>query len=112
MGRENGATRNPRAQRGDSCRWLCPTELVVNRWVDRALCAEFQLLDELCGNLEGAAPWLEDPRRRREIVGFVRLLTSMSPCVSCLCAVRQMQLLLPGVRIEATFRSTHQMVGP
>merc|ERR1712032_1215559 len=66
--------------------------------VDRTLCAEYQILDELCGVLATVSPH----GRREDIVGVVYLFTTTSPCLSCLGAIRQFQLLFPEVSLEAS----------
>merc|ERR1712228_903119 len=63
--------------------------------VDRTLCAEFQLLGELCAIFSpgGIGP-------RSDVVGVVSLFTTSSPCMSCLGAIRQFQILFPEVDVE------------
>jgi len=99
---ENGA----KSFRGGASRWLQPTNLSINRWVERVLCAEFQLVAEICDRLDTAMRGgMEDPMRRLCVTGSLRLLTSTSPCLSCLSMLRQMQLLLPSLTLEVSFRS-------
>ncbi|CAE7360721.1 SBE2.2 [Symbiodinium sp. CCMP2592] len=65
-------------------RWLTPTDLPLSRWVDRALCAEAQLLTSLC--------------QQRELVnltGEVELYTSSPPCLSCLGLFFQFRGVFP-----------------
>lgn len=65
-------------------RWLTPTDLPLSRWVDRALCAEAQLLNSLC--------------QQRELVnltGEVELYTSSPPCLSCLGLFFQFRGVFP-----------------
>jgi len=80
--------------------WLPAFQLPNSRHVDRRRCAEFQILQELCRvfvpsgrlNME-QPPW-------PEVVGVVALFTSVSPCMSCIGAIRHFQLLFPEVEIE------------
>mmetsp|Transcript_89235 Transcript_89235/g.277444 ORF Transcript_89235/g.277444 Transcript_89235/m.277444 type:complete len:179 (-) Transcript_89235:75-611(-) len=77
--------------------WLRAFRLPLGGHVDRELCAEFQLLQELCGIL---APEGRPPEHQPEVVGSVSLFTTISPCMSCIGAIRQFQLLFPEVAIE------------
>jgi len=86
--------------------WLpAAFQLPNSRHVDRRLCAEFQVLQELCrvfvpsGELTIAQPPWPD------VVGVVALLTSLSPCMSCIGAIRHFQLLFPEVEIEVAMLS-------
>jgi len=70
-------------------RWLTPTQLPLSSWVDRALCAEAQLLSLLCTQRELA-----------NLHGEVELYTSAPPCLSCLGIFVQFSAAFP----KATFR--------
>mmetsp|Transcript_71096 Transcript_71096/g.161491 ORF Transcript_71096/g.161491 Transcript_71096/m.161491 type:complete len:215 (-) Transcript_71096:60-704(-) len=101
--RESGLARGAGAgqpQGGGQCRqaWLRPFRLPTSGHVDRSLCAEFQVLNELCSILapEGGA---RDPRPA--VAGVVDIFTTASPCMSCLGAIRQFQLLFPEVSVAA-----------
>merc|ERR1719253_1236096 len=79
--------------------WLKAVTLPVNPNVDRSVCAEFQVLNELCDivHQHGLADSPEDCHRVR---GRVKLLASTTPCLSCVCAALQYDLLFPHVRLE------------
>lgn len=66
--------------------------------VDRRLCAEFQILAELCDTF---AP-RSDVISPHTSVGILLLFTSTSPCTSCLCALRQFMLLFPEIAVEVS----------
>lgn len=80
-------------------RWLLPTQLPISGFVDRELCAEFQALEATCdvlvGMLRGGSASM-----RAEVCGNFNLLVSGACCISCVCAVRQFQLLWPGVSVK------------
>ncbi|CAE8614045.1 unnamed protein product [Polarella glacialis] len=76
--------------------WLEPLRLPNSGHVDRSRCAEFQALSELCAVL---APRAQQPGPQ-EVVGVVSLFTTISPCLSCLGAIRQFQLFFPEVALE------------
>lgn len=61
--------------------------LALNSRVERSACAEFQLLARV--SLQ-----LDDSSR-----GYANLYCSGTPCLSCAAALRQFQLLFPGVRL-------------
>uniref|UniRef100_A0A7S4UBC5 Uncharacterized protein n=1 Tax=Alexandrium monilatum TaxID=311494 RepID=A0A7S4UBC5_9DINO len=79
--------------------WLRALTLPVNAHVDRSVCAEFQVLNELCdlAHQSGLADSMEECRG---VGGSVRVLVSTTPCLSCVCAVLQFALLFPAVRFE------------
>lgn len=79
--------------------WLHAFQLPNSSHVDRTLCAEFQILAELCSIL---APEGGDHVPRATAVGVLSLFTTTSPCMSCLGAIRQFQLLFPEVAVEAS----------
>mmetsp|Transcript_70009 Transcript_70009/g.204869 ORF Transcript_70009/g.204869 Transcript_70009/m.204869 type:complete len:237 (+) Transcript_70009:102-812(+) len=70
--------------------------LPLSGHVDRRLCAEFQLLSDLCGIL---SPGNCRSEPHPEVVGVISLFTTMTPCMSCIAAIRQFQLLFPEVGI-------------
>ncbi|CAE8700865.1 unnamed protein product, partial [Polarella glacialis] len=84
-----------------SSRWLRATPLPLNSFVERELCAEFQLLESLCDALARPAAasggGCLDEAARRALRGSVQVLISSACCMSCICAFRQFQLLWPGV---------------
>jgi len=85
------------ARRGPG--WLPAFKLPNSRHVDRRLCAEFQVLQELCQVfVPSGEPTIAQPPWP-EVVGVVALLTSVSPCMSCIGAIRHFQLLFPEVEI-------------
>lgn len=90
---------NGRRPRRPAAPWLQAFRLPLSGHVDRWLCAEFQLLEELCGIL---VPGDCQPTTHPEVVGVVSLFTTTTPCMSCIGAVRQFQLLFPEVAIEMT----------
>lgn len=69
--------------------------------VDRTLCAEFQLLADLCATLSPKDNPATGRRPNNDVVGAVSLFTTCSPCMSCLGAIRQFQILFPEVEVEA-----------
>jgi len=66
--------------------------------VDRKLCAEFQVLSELCSLFSGAEE--KTPPGESHLVGVLSLFTTTSPCCSCLGALAQFRLLFPEVAFE------------
>lgn len=91
---ENGLS-NPAASHP---RWLCPTRLPINAYVDRELCAEFQALEATCETISGALR-AGDAASRAEVRGTFQLIVSGACCISCVGAVRQFQLIWPGLSI-------------
>lgn len=79
--------------------WLRAVVLPVNVHVDRSVCAEFQVLNELCDlvHQSGLADSMEECHG---VGGSVRVLVSTTPCLSCVCAVLQFNLIFPGVHFE------------
>mmetsp|Transcript_22996 Transcript_22996/g.72385 ORF Transcript_22996/g.72385 Transcript_22996/m.72385 type:complete len:113 (-) Transcript_22996:71-409(-) len=77
--------------------WILPTPLPRSALVDRSLCSEGQLLSGLCSELAGpeTAEGL-----LRGVRGWLRLYVTGAPCLSCVGAMRQFQLLLPGVSLS------------
>lgn len=61
--------------------------LALNPAVDRSACAEFQLLARAASRLDGSS------------CGYAHLYCSGTPCLSCAAAMRQFQLLFPGVHL-------------
>ncbi|CAE8669368.1 unnamed protein product, partial [Polarella glacialis] len=76
--------------------WLKPITLPVNPNVDRSVCAEFQVFNELCDlvHQEGLADNMEECAL---VGGCVNILVSTTPCLSCVGAVMQYSLLFPNV---------------
>merc|ERR1719232_1313734 len=66
--------------------WLRATTLPVNPNVDRSVCAEFQVLNELCDLIHqhGLA---DSMKNCCQVDGSVNVLVSTTPCLSCVCAV-------------------------
>lgn len=79
-------------------RWLQPTSLPINAFVDRELCAEFQLLEAAC-ELLSSTTRTGDSAGRGKVVGTLNLLVSGACCISCVAAVRQVQLIWPRLTI-------------
>lgn len=75
-------------------RWLHPAPLPINAFVDRELCAEFQLLEAAC-ELLATTVRAGDASTRSEVAGTLSVLVSGACCLSCVAAVRQFQLLWP-----------------
>ena len=82
-------------------RWLAPVTLSVGGAVDRSLCAEFQVLAQVCDTL------LEDLSfpERRQLSGKVQLCISAPPCLSCVAAMCQFHLLFPSADLEVSWIS-------
>lgn len=87
--------------------------------VQRSLCAEFQVLDELAWHFMDKVNDARSSKDQSEpipvLVGIVQLFTSTSPCLSCIGAIRHFQLLFPEVSIEmgefrhvTSFQSHHR----
>jgi len=81
-------------------RWLRAVSLPINLFVERELCAEFQLLESLCDVIAGAAGGCSIAACREKVVGTVDILISSASCVSCVGAVRQFQLLWPAMHVS------------
>mmetsp|Transcript_123984 Transcript_123984/g.239082 ORF Transcript_123984/g.239082 Transcript_123984/m.239082 type:complete len:482 (+) Transcript_123984:272-1717(+) len=73
--------------------------LPIRKAVDRAHCAEFKLLHRLASSLaeERAEPLIEEGSTGAS--GRVQIYVPRAPCLSCLAAMRQFQLLFPGVQL-------------
>lgn len=86
-------------------RWLRAITLPINAYVERELCAEFQLLEDLCSlfaskSSSRLAFSVRDEAARLHVSGTIQLLVTGSSCVSCLGAMRQFQLLWPNIGIS------------
>lgn len=79
--------------------WLKAVTLPVNPNVDRSVCAEFQVLNELC-DLVHQSGLSDNVEECCHVSGWAKVLVSTTPCLSCVCAVMQYSLLFPGVRLE------------
>lgn len=80
---------------------IMPTTLPFNHNVDRSLCSEFQLLAGLCEDFFGPVPG--DERACLDgVQGWLHLFVTGAPCLSCVGAMRQFQLLLPLVRLKVS----------
>merc|ERR1712232_382113 len=77
-------------------------KLPNSQHVDRSLCAEFQLLNQLCHVLLPDSSKLEP---QPSYVGIVALFTTTSPCMSCIGVIRQFQLIFPEIRLETSERN-------
>lgn len=83
----------------------------MNFAVDRTLCSEFQLLSELCDVLlaavsaSSASGAVGSAAARGSLRGHAFLFVSAAPCLSCVCAVRQFQLIFPQVSLAVSCRS-------
>ncbi|CAJ1380026.1 unnamed protein product, partial [Effrenium voratum] len=98
MIRENGYWTKS-AVRGGKARWLRAAHLKVGALVDRSLCSEFQLLEELCDHLEACGL----SQGAESVEGLLQLFISTTPCVSCLGALGQFRQLLPAITMEVSF---------
>merc|ERR1711920_1089656 len=78
--------------------WISPTSLPFNHLVDRSLCSEYQLLSRVCEELAGAV----SGEAWRATRGWLWLFVTGAPCLSCVGAMRQFQLLLPKVEFAVT----------
>eukprot|EP00933_Yihiella_yeosuensis_P055638 TRINITY_DN5448_c0_g3_i1.p1 TRINITY_DN5448_c0_g3~~TRINITY_DN5448_c0_g3_i1.p1 ORF type:complete len:432 (+),score=67.06 TRINITY_DN5448_c0_g3_i1:143-1297(+) len=92
----NGLRTDPETARRP---WLCAVPLRISKWVDRTLCAEFQLLGEVLEMLNRSGIELTSPELRHSVHGFLSLYLSEPSCVSCVGAMKQFQTLLPGVTL-------------
>lgn len=93
--RENGC-RNPGNSRP---RWLRAVPLPINIFVERELCAEFQLLEAVCNTISAAISSCNNEASREKVFGNVDILISSASCVSCVGAIRQFQLLWPAIHV-------------
>jgi hypothetical protein len=80
-------------------RWLRSTRLPINTFVDRDLCAEFQLLEIICDKFF-AAMTSEGTSVFSNVSGHLRLFVTGSCCVSCVGAILQFQRLWSGVSVS------------
>lgn len=69
--------------------------LPINELVDRSLCAEYQLLSEMCDSLDDAG--VCGSAQRKAVTGYAALFTSGASCLSCVGVMRQFLCLYPGV---------------
>jgi len=90
----NGLRSDPETARRP---WLCAVPLPISKWVDRTLCAEFQLLAEVCEMINRTGFELSSPELRHSIYGLISLYLSEPSCVSCVGSMKQFQTLFPGV---------------
>jgi len=96
----HGSTMAQLASLGESIApWLRAFSLPNSSHVDRTRCAEFQVLVELCRLF---APEATMPKPQPSVVGVLLVFTTTSPCLSCLGAIRQFQLLFPEVLLEVS----------
>lgn len=72
--------------------------LPINELVDRTLCAEFQMLSELCDLVDSVG--VTGKASRGFVTGTVRLWTSGASCLSCVGIMRQFLLLFPRAVLE------------
>lgn len=95
MLREHGFQGLRKWQKG----WLKPIVLALNPHVDRSVCAEFQVLNELCDLVHhhGLVDCMADCAG---LVGVVNVLASTTPCLSCVCAAIQYSLLFQSVNFS------------
>eukprot|EP00418_Pyrodinium_bahamense_P096493 CAMPEP_0179032778 /NCGR_PEP_ID=MMETSP0796-20121207/11760_1 /TAXON_ID=73915 /ORGANISM="Pyrodinium bahamense, Strain pbaha01" /LENGTH=220 /DNA_ID=CAMNT_0020729009 /DNA_START=538 /DNA_END=1200 /DNA_ORIENTATION=+ len=95
--RENGL----RGPSGPPPRWLRATALPISAFVNRELCAEFQLLEATCEALARAlAGSGYHESSRAQVHGSMQVLVTGASCMSCVGAFRQFQLLWPGIRLS------------
>merc|ERR1712224_169106 len=81
--------------------WLSEISLPICRYVDRSLCAEFQLLSELIElQVGGPPPGTQDQAARQAQKGRVDFWVTHAPCLSCISALLQYRSLFPGVRVS------------
>lgn len=92
----NGLRSDPETARRP---YLAAVPLPISKWVDRTLCAEFQLLAEVCEMINRTGLELTSPEMRHSIYGLLNLYLSEPSCVSCVGAMKQFQTLFPGVDI-------------
>merc|ERR1712039_426900 len=80
-------------------RWLYSTPLPINAFVQRELCAEFQLLEITCDQLF-ATMAANGATSRSEVSGDLQVFVTGACCISCVGAVRQFQLLWPSLSVS------------
>lgn len=93
----SGAEVFENAEARDS-RWLRAVQPPFSALADRRTCSEYQLFDALCERLYRGGCTTDD--QRLQVHGFVNILVSAPPCVSCLGLVRQFQLMFPAVTLQ------------
>lgn len=98
--RESGLRGSTAAGRASP--WLHSFRLPNSSHVERSLCAEFQILRELCCIFVPGSVAEGCSRPHQSLVGVLILYTSTSPCLSCLGAIRQFQLLFPEIALETS----------
>mmetsp|Transcript_154492 Transcript_154492/g.280699 ORF Transcript_154492/g.280699 Transcript_154492/m.280699 type:complete len:596 (-) Transcript_154492:84-1871(-) len=98
----NGLRQDPDTARRP---WLCAVPLPISKWVDRTLCAEFQLLAEVCDMINRTGIELSSPELRHSVYGLLQMYLSEPSCVSCVGAMKQFQTLFPGVDMLVEFSS-------
>jgi len=76
--------------------FILATALPFNHNVDRSLCSENQLLSRVCGE---CLNWNKAPQKSllAQVKGWLKLFVTGAPCLSCVGAIHQFQLLLPKV---------------
>jgi len=74
--------------------------------VDRRFCSEFCLLEDVCTALQRAGTHLSSDPERLRVLGLVQVYVSGPPCLSCVGAFRQFQLLLPRVDLRIALGSS------
>jgi len=79
--------------------FLQPAKMSIYEWVDRAQCAEYQLLAEILTAL-GSHVDLRDPNARAAVHGLLEVYILSAPCLSCVSCFRQIQKLLPRVEVH------------
>lgn len=124
--RNCGALRSPRFQQNgyhgmrQGQDWIVATSLPLNSNVDRSLCSEYQLLSQVCEDLAGSRLQLSGPSRQqvapgRQLLagarGWLRLHVTGAPCLSCIGAMHQFQLLAPGVQLSISIGEELQFEG-
>mmetsp|Transcript_36495 Transcript_36495/g.49813 ORF Transcript_36495/g.49813 Transcript_36495/m.49813 type:complete len:212 (-) Transcript_36495:60-695(-) len=79
-------------------RWLHAISLPISVFVERELCAEFQLLEAACEVLSrGGASGVYRNGQRVHARGCLRMAVTGASCLSCVGAMRQFQILWPQV---------------
>lgn len=71
--------------------WLRSFATPINFMIGRDLCGEFQLVTGIGLFVDAAMPG--------RVTGAVSLLSSSTPCVSCVAVVRQLQQRYPGLQV-------------
>merc|ERR1712008_31131 len=81
--------------------WILPTPLPFNHLVDRGLCSEIQLLSGVCEELMDSV-YGSSFCQLQDVQGWLWLFVTGAPCLSCVGAMQQFQLLLPGTQLRVT----------